>query len=140
MPQAQTACRGLDRTPVLSRDDRFFLTREACDQRDYSDEPPLSWANLSPGTQLEGPALKGAGNAPSPYPRLMKPRFPDPLSPSGDASSKSPFLQRLSPPASGETRRDVSMTTAAGRKKPVTPDSIPYFAVYSKLCYSPGRK
>ncbi|MDA7979499.1 MAG: hypothetical protein MPJ50_12105 [Pirellulales bacterium] len=37
-------------------------------------------------TQLEGPAREELAT-PDPYPRLMRPRFLDPLSPPGDISS-----------------------------------------------------
>jgi hypothetical protein len=111
------------------------LTTGACNGQDYSDEPPLNWANHSRGTQLEGPAQKGSLANSGPYPRLMRPRFPDPLSPSGDASSNRPYSSGYRRRLRAKHVRDVSMTTAAGRKKPAAIRSIAYFAVFSKLCY-----
>ena len=78
----------LDRTPVLVRLNntrlRYYgsvvwsgLLRRASIELDE----PLSWQSSSKGQREEG------WQPFSPYPRLMRPRFPDPLSPIGEISS-----------------------------------------------------
>ena len=81
----------LDRTPVLHRDVPCPSRERSKAARDYSDEPPLNWTSHSHGIQLEGPAphqmTREGWQTFSPYPWLMRPRFPDLLPLSGEISS-----------------------------------------------------
>ena len=105
----------LDRTPVLLRDIPCPSKERSKAARDYSDEPPLNWTSHSHGIQLEGSAphqidarrLATFG----PYPRLMRSRFPDLLSLSGEISSNRSY-PRLEYRSSSEC---VCLSVTTGR-------------------------
>jgi len=101
----------LDRTPGLLRDGDTLPDKGSEPSRDCSDEPPLSWTSHSHGIQLEGSAL-GRVAPFSPYPRLMRPRFLDPLSLFGESARS--LLSRLEYRSSSEC---VCLSLTTGRSQ-----------------------